>query len=370
MNKKILFILHSPPPVHGSSLVGKYIKDSDIINKSFDTSYINLGTSKSIDEIGRSPQKKTLVYISILWQTFKFIIKHKPNLCYIAITVKGIGFYKDAPIAIIAKLFGTKIIYHLHNKGVASKQNNLFDNLLYKLIFRNSETILLSKYLYADIKKFVPELKVHYCPNGTPKMNKESLTTTDKHNNCDVQILFLSNLIEAKGVYVLLQALKILKQKKLQFYCTFVGGQGDITSDEIRSKIKSLQLDKIAHYVGRKYGAEKDEIFRNSDIFVFPTFYHNECFPLVLLEAMQYQLPIISTFEGGIRDMIEPGHTGYLVKQKDVNELANKLEILISNDKLRKEMGQAGRKKFEKNFTLKIFEQRITNILTKVLNES
>jgi glycosyltransferase involved in cell wall biosynthesis len=53
--------------------------------------------------------------------------------------------------------------------------------------------------------------------------------------------------------------------------------------------------------------------FEKSHIFVFPTFYYYECFPLVLLEAMQHALPVISTDEGGIPDIAETGITGYIV---------------------------------------------------------
>ena len=56
--------------------------------------------------------------------------------------------------------------------------------------------------------------------------------------------------------------------------------------------------------MGRKYGEEKERLFRESDIFVFPTYYDIECFPLVLLEAMQYGLPCVNTDEGGIRDIV------------------------------------------------------------------
>jgi len=52
MKTKILFILHISPPVHGSSVVGKAIQDNHVINEAFDSSYINFGTSRTVDEIG------------------------------------------------------------------------------------------------------------------------------------------------------------------------------------------------------------------------------------------------------------------------------------------------------------------------------
>ena len=92
---KILFVLHLPPPVHGSSLVGKYIQDSQIINETFSTRFINLGTSKSVDEIGKNPLLKVMRYLEILVSFMNHIFKFNPDLIYLAITAKGIGFYKD-----------------------------------------------------------------------------------------------------------------------------------------------------------------------------------------------------------------------------------------------------------------------------------
>ena len=60
---------------------------------------------------------------------------------------------------------------------------------------------------------------------------------------------------------------------------------------------------------------------------------------------MQFSLPVVSTFEGGIPDIVENGKTGFLVKQEDVEALAEKLEILINNPRLREQMGQHGRKR-------------------------
>jgi len=363
---KILAILHIPPPVHGSSMVGQYIKDSNIINKSFDSRYVNLGTSTSMDEIGKNPLRKISRYLFILWQVFVQLLKFKPSLCYFAITVKGLGFYKDALVALLVKAFGIKLVFHFHNKGVSTRQNHWFDNLLYSIVFRNSEVILLSEYLYLDIRKYFTKEQIHYCPNGIPEKTRRQKTKDKRHKT---EILFLSNLIESKGVFVLLAACKLLQEKELLFHCTFIGGESNVTAKLFHQKIKELNLYNSVDYIGRKYGAEKDEAFAKSDIFAFPTYYYNECFPLVLLEAMQFSLPIISTFEGGIPDIVKNGETGFLVQQKDVIALAEKLEFLIKNKVLREEMGSNGRLRYEQYFTLKHFENNLTNILNKCISK-
>lgn len=367
MKKKILFLLHVPPPVHGSSMVGKYIMDSSLINHKFDTRYINLGTSSSVDEIGKGGLKKLIKYLKIIFRTLIQIIFHKPNFAYIAMTAKGGAFYKDVLIAFLLKAFRIPLVIHFHNKGVSVNQEKKIDNFLYKKVFKNSKIILLSKYLYSDIQKYVEQKDVYYCPNGIPELAIKEIKRENR--NGIVNLLFLSNLIASKGVYVLLKALHILDEKNIDFTCTFIGGEGDINTASFNIKVKELGLRDKVKYLGRKYGDEKKEYFMNADIFVFPTFYHNECFPLVLLEAMQYSLPVISTFEGGIQDIVVNEVTGFLVKQQQTNELVEKIAVLIEDADLRTVMGVNGRERFQEHFTISIFEQTLHQILTQITTE-
>ena len=83
---------------------------------------------------------------------------------------------------------------------------------------------------------------------------------------------------------------------------------------------------------------------------------------------MQHSIPIISTLEGGIPDIIEDGITGFLIAPKNVEDLASKLELLIKNHDLRIQMGIAGRKKYEQQFTQQIFENRLHDIFQQILD--
>ena len=118
MKSKFLLILHLPPPVHGSAMVGQYIKDSKVVDNAFDARFINLSTSLTIDEIGKNPIVKVSRYFKIVFKLMKYLLGFKPETVYLAITAKGVGFYKDLPLALLVKLFGKKLVLHYHNKGV------------------------------------------------------------------------------------------------------------------------------------------------------------------------------------------------------------------------------------------------------------
>lgn len=174
-------------------------------------------------------------------------------------------------------------------------------------------------------------------------------------------------MMEEKGVWTLLDSCKILRDKNIDFRCHFVGKWSDINEVSFLSRINQLGLDGYVIANGAKYGEEKQLFFDNADVFVFPTYYHNETFGLVLLEAMQNKLPCIATREGGIPDVIEDGVTGYLVGQKECDVIATHIEFLIKNPLECKKMGVAGYGRFLSNFTLSCFENKLKDILTELL---
>lgn len=363
VNKKVLFLLHLPPPVHGSSQVGQWICDSVLINASFNCRYINLLASKSVDDTGRFSFNKVTNAFKLFFKILSCIILFRPHKVYFAFTTTGFAFYRDVIIVGILKLFRHKIFFHLHNKGVKNASKNKINFILYKYVFKNEKVIILSKFLFGDIQTFVNEQNVEICANGIPNLELSKKNKIYEYIK-PLRILFLSNLIESKGVLVLLKALVILQNRGLAFEAVFVGGEGDISSIQLEQYILDMDLSETVSYLGKRYGEEKQAIFESSDLFVFPTYYKNECFPLVLLEAMQFSLPIITTSEGGIKSIIEEGKTGFVIPQRDPQKLADKIEYLIHRPTLLNDMGANAYQRYLELFTFERFENRIMEILS------
>lgn len=368
MKPKILFILHTPPPVNGAAMVGQFIKESEVINTTFDTDYINLTTSFSLDKIGKSGLGKYLTVLQIQSKIINVLISKKYDLCYMSFTAKGAGFYKDLFVVSILKLFRKKIIYHFHNKGVAQSSISRLNNFLYRVTFHNTQCILLSPHLYYDIARYVKKEDAYFCANGIPETKKPKSLTKATNQPC--KLLFLSNMMEEKGVLVLLEACKLLKEKGLDFECHFVGAWSDVSEEIFVATVQKFSILENVFAHGKKYNEDKSGFFSQSDIFVFPTYYHNECFPLVLLEAMEHGLPLISTPEGGIVDIVVDGENGFLVPQRNVEVLADKLSVMIQEPTLRTQMGSAGRKRYEELFTLEKFEQNMIEILESAIAQN
>lgn len=357
-----MFFLHLPPPVHGSSMVGKQLFESREIACRFESRWINLLVSSHVEESGRISLNKILTSIFIVPKTLWKLISFRPNVAYYALTVSGAAFLRDVILVALLKAFGVPIVFHLHNKGVRRCQSRM-GHVLYRFVFRRSRVVLLSNRLYSDVEKFVDPAQVRICPNGMD-------VTVAKEGRPDEgsgspKILFLSNLIEEKGVLVLLEACQLLKRRGVEFECQLVGGEGDITSERLNTRLVEMGITSEVKYLGRKYGEEKMAVFHQSDIFVFPTFYRMETFGLVLLEAMAAGLPCVSTDEGGVPDLVLDGETGLIVEKRNAEDLADKLETLIAYPDMRRRMGVAGRHHYQSHFTANHFEERMVSILNE-----
>lgn len=360
---KILFIMHMPPPVHGAAMMGKYIYDSQTINQTFDCRFLNLTLAKNLQDIGRGGIRKFMNFIQQLWNIRREVKTFQPNLCYVTPNAKGGAFYKDFVVVMMLKAMKQKVVIHFHNKGVATRQHKFLDNFLYKNFFKNLKVILLAEPLYQDICKYVKRENVFICPNGIP--TKEVIPPKTPHPSFN--ILFLSNMMKEKGVWDLVEACRILIKDGKKFHCDFVGKWSDITETDFYTRIREYGLEQYITAHGGKYGDEKNTYLQNTDLFVFPTYYKNECFPLVLLEAMEQGIACISTPEGGITAIIQEGKTGYIIEKQNPEILAEKIGYLIEHPDICQYMGQIGKNRFEHEFTLNKFENQISNILMNII---
>ena len=181
------------------------------------------------------------------------------------------------------------------------------------------------------------------------------------------QFLYLGNLIPQKGLSIIVEACALLKQSTTIFQCHIVGGgTKELSVNRLNQTIQEHHLTDYIKVHGPQYGKDKERFFHHSNAFIFPTSYHNECFPLVLLEAMQHSLPIIATPVGAIPDLVSDGDNGFLVPENDPQALANAMLQFIANPELAQKMGREGNTRYLQSYTRQNFEIRLQQILFNV----
>ena len=177
--------------------------------------------------------------------------------------------------------------------------------------------------------------------------------------------LTISNLNISKGIFTLLDACVLLKNKGFSYHLHMIGAEtAEISAGRFFQEFSRRELQNHVTYHGRQYNQDKENRFSEAEALVHPTL--NDCFPLVLLEAMQHSLPVISTPVGAIPDMVTDGDNGFLVPENNPEALAEAMEKLILNPKLARDMGMRGHERFMKNYTAHQFETNLLNILQNI----
>ena len=159
---------------------------------------------------------------------------------------------------------------------------------------------------------------------------------------CDgkINILFVGRIEERKGLIYLLKAFKILTRKFSNLRLIIVG-EGEF-KEYCQNYVKENNLKEVC-FEGQIAGPKLPSYYRTCDIYCSPAIY-GESFGIVLIEAMASSIPVVAFANEGYKRVLEKGKgKRFLVRPKDYKTLAKKLEILIKNPKLRKEMGEWGR---------------------------
>ena len=369
MKKKILFLVPLPPPLYGAAVSSKLILESDVLNREFDIKHIKLNYSENVEDVGKINLKKIFRFFFTGFKIFGKILSFRPNIIYFTIAPIGSGFLRDSFYVMICKTFRKKILFHIRGRGIQEEMQNKIKNKWYRKVFKNTKSIILGDVLYDDIRAIVRKKDVFVLPNAIKNeiSDKEfNSIIKKKYRKKNIDLLFLSNLDETKGPMILLKACKILKDRKLNFTCNFAGAWTDYKFKEKFIKyINNNKLSKNIKIHGLVTGKRKKTLLENSDILAFPTYYKLETFGLVIIEAMQYGIPVIANGIATIPSIIKNEETGFVLQKNTPEEITKKLEYLIKSKTKRINMGKKARKRFLDNYNFSKYEHKIRNVFNQ-----
>ncbi|UCG26878.1 MAG: glycosyltransferase family 4 protein [Bacteroidales bacterium] len=367
MMKKILYFIQLPPPVHGVSTINQYITDSTYINEGFELHILPIRFSKTIEGLRRKRPVKIIKAIGLFLRLVYRIITIKPDLIYFSVMPVGLGFIRDLLYISVMKLVKAKLTFHLHNRGIAELSRKWIWWKLYRFAFSNVNLIHVSNGLFiSEIEPLKLKDTKTFVVNNTIE-NFEPLDRDDRSG--PLSLLFISNLLPEKGLNVLLQALILVLKEFKNFHLNVYGASWSKKEDKrILDFIRQNNLSDHVTINGPVYGNEKKEVLQNANIFIFPSYFKEECFPLSILEAMQVGLPIIATRIGAIPEMIEDGKEGIIIDPKDTGMLYSAIQTLIEDETLKEHLGKMAKMKFQKRFGMEHFEEKMRSVLLEAAN--
>ncbi|MFX0199681.1 MAG: glycosyltransferase family 4 protein, partial [Candidatus Hodarchaeota archaeon] len=297
-------------------------------------------------------------YFGLIKRTFKTV-----DIVHIHFA-DGMSFYRKFLIFVYTKFFGLKTVIHMHVPDVTRFYEGApnFKKKLVKLFFNKSDAIfVLSESWKEFCKKISNNPRIYIVYNGA-SINKFSGKIDNKEK---IVISLMGRLGKRKGVYDLLEAFNKLRSDVPEAHL-FLGGDGDITG--VKDIIKEKKLENQIHILGWVTGEQKIQVFKQSDIYVLPS-YH-EGLPVSIVEAMAAGAPIISTPIGGIPEAVIENRNGFLIKPGDVDALCSRLRLLLRDKNLRERMGRESLLIIQEKFDIEKITNKLVDLYNEILEET
>lgn len=369
MVTKVLVVGQTPPPYHGQSimieklLMGKF--------SGVQLFHVRMAFSREIGEIGRFRFGKIPHLLSVVCKIWITRIRHDTTVLYYPPAgAKRLPVYRDIIILLLTRWMFKRTVFHFHAGGLMEIRDRLssLGRGLFDLAFSAPDCAIRVSTLAPPDGFRLGALHNVVVPNGVEDIFP-AYSQRRGLAHLQPRVLYVGSVSESKGILVLLDAAKRLAEQDVSFDVEIVGAFSSPQFEAgVRQQVKSAGLESRVSFSGPKIGAAKWEAFLGADVFCFPSHYEAEAFPLVLLEALQFDLPVVSTRWRGIPSVVIEGETGFLVTPQDSVQLAERLRVLLSDPELRRAMGQRGRELFLREFTIEKWYARMAKILSSVLS--
>lgn len=358
MSKRILVVAQLPPPIHGSTVMAERFLNA-LHHNGFETGIVQKTFSRSMEEVGKASLAKVLRIPAHCFNLLKAIREFKPDICLYFVAVGITALVVDALLTGILVRHRIPYVLYFHGTGYRKYSLNPHGFHRYaaeRTLQRALGGIVLGERLKADVNSYIPNERLFVLPNGIPDIDLKAERC--KRGNRTVRVIFLSNLVKTKGLLELVQVAKAVTQRSKAVRFAIAGRVVDERfHQELLQYVKIEGLNDFVEILGPLYNKEKDAFFKSGDIFVFPTY--KDTFPLVNLEAMQNGIPVISSDEGAIPEVVQDGVNGYIVDPRNISQLASKVLELVENPSLRERMGKAGRGLYEKNYSIEAYQKKV-----------
>lgn len=208
----------------------------------------------------------------------------------------------------------------------------------------------------------IPVLKTEI---SVPKEIEENLNGADLVLGCTSRIRLVR-----KGQEYLIEAIGMISQKTdKKIHAIVIGDYApgyEWQKETIKGLIKKYHLENQIHFMGHL--SDPLPFYKLFDVFVLPSG-EPEPFGGVIMEAMSLGLPVIGSNAGGTTEQIADGQNGYLFKNQDAKDLANKIELFLDNPSTIKLFGNCSRERIEKYFSLDLHKENILRLYRNILNE-
>jgi len=396
---KVAFIVNNFPEISETFILSQI---TGLINRGIDITVVAKGRSNAEvihEDVFRFNLLEKVIYLNMPSNKFLQIIVALKKLFLLALyqpsclwpAIKTIRVKNLLPIYLALPLRnGCFDIIHCHygpngECAASLKTNKIIDSKLittfhgYDLSKYLKDKTNVYQYLIREAEVFLPvsaffknKLIRLGCPQKRIRVhhmgvNLSMFNTQDRRQKGlqDLpQIITVARLVEKKGIGFAIAAMAELIKKEIKFKY-YIIGEGPLIS-RLKTQTNNLNLNEYISFLGKKTHAQVKKYMMQSDIFLLPSITASdgdqEGIPTSIMEAQAMGLPVIATLHSGNNEIVIDNETGFLVKEREVNEITEKLSLLCKDPQLCSKMGKKGRSIIEDEFNIDKLNNQLARI--------
>jgi glycosyltransferase involved in cell wall biosynthesis/GT2 family glycosyltransferase len=365
---RLLVFGYLPPPIYGPAITYQALLRSSFPDR-FDVSFVNLNVIRDYRELEVFRWRKLARLGRQIASEFYHLASQRFDFVFYPVSLNRNAFLKDALFVAIARTFGVPVVLYGHGNNLPEfrdKSPRWLQRLIDWTIRGAVAATVPGKALRFNFLKQLREDQVFAVPNG---IDVPSPLPVVMKSPGRFTVLYLGNLVREKGVFVILDAIPLVRERCPDARFVFAGAWWSAKDQtEAERLVQERGLSSYVEFTGTVMGTRKWEIVTQSDVLVFPTYFHYETLGQVLLEAMGAGLPVIATRRAAIPEIIDEGANGLFVTEQDAADLAEKIVTLANDPALRTRMSEANKKKYANFYTVEHYGQRMAAVFDELLS--
>lgn len=302
------------------------------------------------------------------WSPVQFVHAlrtHQPRIVHINTSMEVKSYWRDLVYLLLAKAMGKRVLYQVH--GGALPQvffggNPFLTGLLRRVLRAADVVVLLAQCELQGYRSFDPALALDVIPNAIDAGSDPGAKPLAPQR--PLSLVYVGRLAESKGLFDLIEAMRLVRAAGVAVTLS-LAGSGPLEA-ELRARVAALRLDDDVRFLGPVFGAAKETVWRQADLFGFPT-WHQEGLPYALLESMAARTPVLVCPVGAIADVMQDGVHGVFLPPRQPQALADAIVRLDGDRALLARMGQACRERIENAYTVERLAQDFRRVYRSLL---
>jgi len=297
--------------------------------------------------------------------TIRLLFRERPDV------INAHWLIPQGLVAVLAKSLlrsSVPLVCTLHGGDIFALNGRITTALKRFILSRVSEVIVVSQAMRKKVLSLGADVNnIHVIPMGVDLKNRFVPPLTGRREK---SLLFVGRFVEKKGLRHLIEALPLVFQKHTEVKLTVVGHGPE--EDAVKRLVSALNLEEKVNFLGAVENSKLPGIYQSAEVVVFPSVVDikgdMEGFGLVMVEALGCECAVIASDLPAIHDIIIDDKTGIIVKQKNVQQIAQEIIYLLDNPDMQRSLGKEGRKYVLERYDWEITKRKYCDLFEELVH--